>query len=82
MMMLLAWPYPSKCSNNQSKSNGDFCIEYITQEMSGTPEVLGHEVKLLKAQLSTVFLYYESFNSPEVLLTKAESCKAAECKKQ
>jgi hypothetical protein len=80
-MMLLAWPYPSKLSNNQ-KSHADFCVEYISQEMSGTSEVLGHEVKLLKAQLLTVFLYYESFNSPEVLSNKTGACKSTECKKQ
>jgi hypothetical protein len=82
-MILLAWPYPSKQPKNSNVSHADFCVEYITQEMKGVTDVLEHEVKLLKGQLSTVFTYYESVNDAQVLPNQTKSCcKTTGCKKQ
>lgn len=73
-MMVLAWPYPS--SQTQNKTHADFCLEYVAEEMKGIPKVLEHEVKLLNAQLSTIFMYYESINSSEVMLNRnGTGCK-------
>ena len=72
-MILLAWPYPSKQPKNSNVSHADFCVEYITQEMKGVTDVLEHEVKLLKGQLSTVFTYYESVNNAQVLSNQTKS---------
>ncbi len=80
-MILLAWPYPSKQLKNDNVSHADFSAKYIDEEMKESPQVLQHEVKLLRAQLSTIFSYYESFNSPEVLSNKTNSCEATGCKK-
>ena len=80
--LLLAWPYPSKQPKDHSMSHADFSVEYVAQEMAGAADVLENEVNILKSQLSTIFLYHESYDTLEVTSNKAKGCcESSGCKK-